>query len=259
MRKFQEQMNAAATGAAKKLADLVAYSGEDCEDIATAIVEQVMEAAVRRVYLELEREGARRKRAEAYQVLCGDLCGDCQELLAPEERKQVAEEDGRPGAIELAERALFLGWHQKVLELPLERDKVGGLAEDSPRMHLIEDIHADMGNRFPLGIAESLAQVISALHAGDDQDALMVLADLAAAEEAAARLEKTEACLGALRTLVDPEVSEDLAREQMAGWTLEELDQVLEWAEVAFGSAVAEAAIPAKPAVVAAFERSLEA
>lgn len=254
-------MNAAKATAVDKLADLVAYSGEDCRDIATVIVEATIEAATRRVFLELENEGRRRSRLDALEVLEQDLCETCVETLSPTPAPPP-EGDGTPGSTELEERALFLGWAGRVENL--EPDD--STDDEGPRLELVFEIHANLAQRHPLGIAQDLAQAIAALHICDDRDASMVLLELAEAEEAAARAEKTDACLRLLAQVLDPEVAPErisipnkVALAEMADWTLEELDHTWEWARLAQHAALTPGASPPPmPAVVDAIRRRLK-
>lgn len=256
---YQDLLNAATASAADHLAELVADFDRASPDLATRIVEQVIEAATARVFLRLETEGARRRRLEAVDVLRPNLCGACVELLDPEPEAEavlgVGDEDVA-GSCELAERMLFLGWAGRVERLT--HDGEGQTySEDDDRFQLIVEIHASVAARHPLGIAESLYRAIGALHVGDDRDAQLALEDLALAEFGAAMREKAEGVLGALRVLVDPELDEERAREELKTWTLEELVLVEAWAEQAYKAATSEATIPIKPAVVAALEREL--
>lgn len=255
---YQERMNTAKAAALLASSECFVGNRENAE----TFIEQVIEAATARVFLDLDAEGKRRHRAEAVAVLGDDLCGECVELLTPEAETAPTGigigDPNIPGSVELAERDLFLSWHNRIAE-------VGeGLAEDGPRFALICELHASMGDRHPLGIAENIGQAIGALHAGDDDEARATLDDLAAAELGAAKIEKGGACLEALRVLVDPELDDDQARGLIADWTMAELVAVLTWAEVAFKCATisagagADAArmIPAIPEVVAAFKRA---
>jgi hypothetical protein len=70
---------------------------------------------------------------------------------------------------------------------------------------------------------------------------LLVVKMFIGAQMLAAMGEKAEWVLGALRVLVDPELDEDRAREELKLWTLEELVQVEAWAGQAYKAATAEA------------------
>jgi len=266
-RRFQHDLNVASARAADELAGL--HAGEPDHDTATCIVENIIEAAAARVFLDLEREGRRRSRLEAVAVLRPiGLCGECSDLLAPPEEEAPAEEEHdqeeadaeaaglRPGAEEARERALFLGWAGQVRELPGPELEASG--QETSRMTLIRNIHTSVGRRHPLGIAESLSSTIAALHIAEDQEAIGLLEDLAAAELEAEAREKGEAALGALLTLVDPELEQEEARGIIADWTLAELGQVLGWAELRYSAAVSDAVTPPTPEVVAALARDLD-
>lgn len=253
---YTERAAQAAAGAIRKLADLVAYSGEDCEDIATAIVEQVIEAAAGRVFHDIKQEGARRRRLEAMAELEQDLCPACVDRLGFP--PPVADQDlvGKgdpnvPGSVELAERELFLGWRRRAAELEPTGE------EGSPREALIFELHASRSQRHPLGIAEDLSHAIEALHTGDDQEAVDILDNLAEAELQSALSEKRAAFLGAVKVVVDPDADELEAAALVAEWTVPDLDRALLWADAEFSAATSGAVVPPKPECVAALERKL--
>ncbi|KKN47408.1 hypothetical protein LCGC14_0663210 [marine sediment metagenome] len=266
---YESVMHSAIEGAARKLALLACrvsgggrgMSAMDCSDLATSIVEQTIEAATASVFLRLETEGAKRQRLDAVDVLRPHLCGECVELLDPEPEAPtgaIREGDETPGSTELAERSLFLGWAGRVAELDLgDRCLMGADDAPTPRGSLVWELHASVAERHPLGIAESLYNVIGALHTGDDKDAVATLEDLAYAELGAARSEKIASIVIALRSLIDPDVDKDRAAEIVDDWTLEELVQVEEWVTARL-AAMGNGPVPTKPAVVAAFERELD-
>lgn len=263
---YQDLLNSASTAAETELNKIVSGAIKVLyPDIATKIVEHIIEAATARTFLRLENEGAKRQRIEAVDVLRPNLCGACVELLDPKSGPVIAtigqKDYNVPGSTELAERALFLGWASRVVELghgsihqtlwPTRQD------EDDPRFVLIAELHASVAARYPLGIAESLYQAIGALHAGDDRDAELTLKDLAQAEMASAMNEKAAGVLGALKVLVDPELDEERVLKEIKTWTLEDLVQVEGWAEAAFKVRTTEAGSPPVPDVVRALTQEL--
>lgn len=86
--------------------------------------------------------------------------------LTPEQREYAA--------ASIADEKLFRGWAERIRAglPPLPGDETD---EDSPRMALINEIHAEVARRHPLGIAEELYAAISCLHSDADLDALEIL------------------------------------------------------------------------------------
>jgi len=246
--RYRERMNAAIAAASSALAHGFS-NGEPAQAEALAFVEHVIEAAAGRVFFELEAARKATRRGEAVAELERHLCGECLELLTPEPERPTIGDPDIPGSTELAERATF--------ELELAGEEV------TPRMALIFELHANAADRHPLGIAQDIRHALDALHVREDADAVAIFEELAAAEEVAAKQEKGAACLEALRVLVDPELEDSRALDLIADWTLEELAQVLEWAEVAFKAATIEAVagpdaarfLPPIPEVVAQYKR----
>jgi len=259
--RYRERMNAAIAAASSALAHGFS-NGEPAQAEALAFVEHVIEAAAGRVFFELEAARKATRRGEAVAELERHLCGECLELLTPEPERPTIGDPDIPGSTELAERATFLGWAGRVEELGGQELELAG-EEVTPRMALIFELHANAADRHPLGIAQDIRHAIDALHVREDADAVAIFEELAAAEEVAAKQEKGAACLEALRVLVDPELEDSRALDLIADWTLEELAQVLEWAEVAFKAATIEAVagpdaarfLPPIPEVVAQYKR----
>jgi hypothetical protein len=235
------------------------------QDDITKFVEHILEAAAGRVFYELEAARAAAARGDAVALLERHLCGECVELLTPEPERPTIGDPDIPGSAELEERTTFLGWSGRVEELGDQEQDLCG-EEVTPRMALIFELHTNAADRHPLGIAQDIAHAIDAIHVHEDADAIAILDDLAAAEEVAAKREKGAACLAALRVLVDPDLEDSRALDLIADWTLEELAQVLEWAEVEFkaqalaavsGPDVARTIAPT-PEVVAQLKRRMK-
>lgn len=77
--------------------------------------------------------------------------------------------------------ALFRGWLKRVAELEHMETDEGG-----PRFKIIEEIHANVAERYPLGIAVQLNEVIGCLSccgSHEDLEAADLLEDLADAEK----------------------------------------------------------------------------
>ncbi len=248
LQKLRQRLGEASATAAERLASLHTEESPDL-GTATCVVENIIEAAAARVILDLDREGRRRARFDAVAELEPHLCGACVDLLGPRPEdflEEAAEPSEEPGEVELEERALFLKWSGEVSRL-----EPGGDPGDpeNPRGALVLELHASVASRSPIGIAESLYVAINSLHIGEDKEAVLVLEDLAAAELEAAKLEKGEAALGAILTLVEPDLDKEEVREIIADWTLAELEQVRQWADAGF-EAQAQAAVGVMPALV---------
>jgi hypothetical protein len=76
------------------------------------------------------------------------------------------------GDTQADEMRLFQGWKRRVADLPPDD---GALKDRTSRMELIEELHASVSARYPLGIAECLYEVITSLHIGEDEEAIKVL------------------------------------------------------------------------------------
>lgn len=256
--KNTELLTAASKAAADGLVELLAYSGEDCPDLSTRLVEHIIVAATAHTLIYIEGVQRKQERLQAVGVLRPHLCGDCLELLDPEPEPAVRVGEGDedvPGSVELAEYELFCGWARRAADLVPPGKAV---REGSLRFDLIAELHASVAERHPLGIAESLYSAIGALHCGDDRDAVVTLGDLAAAELWAAKSEKAAGIITALRVLVG-QLNEDQIPDAVSTWTLEELEEVEAWAAIVLNAGPTETVVIIKPEVVVALERELKA
>ena len=82
----------------------------------------------------------------------------------------------------------FREWRNRVRRLGGDLE----MAEGSPRMNLIHELHASVCARYPIGIAETLYGIITDLHIGEDRNAIADLEDMIATEEASMRLNPGE-------------------------------------------------------------------
>lgn len=89
----------------------------------------------------------------------------------------------------------FRGWIKRIEAGLGAWTKDASADEQAPRMALIHEIHDDAAERYPLGIAERLHEVVASLNLGGDEgaktydlDAIDVLEDLAEDERKAREL-----------------------------------------------------------------------
>lgn len=80
------------------------------------------------------------------------------------------------------DQAKFEGWRARIIAFTEDSDyDDASLREGARRFTLIEEIHGDIARRWPLGIAQQLAEVISALSCAgtcEDDEAVDLLDDL---------------------------------------------------------------------------------
>lgn len=144
----------------------------------------------------LDRHNERGGHVEARVFVDGALAGHLVLRASEGERLDaIFRRSSRPAADFTSEgdEKIFRGW--------LERVKAGlgplevTADDESPRMALIQEIHADVGDRFPLGIAEQLNNVITCLHVDLDEEAIGGLEDLINTEVRARELNGTPSSL----------------------------------------------------------------
>lgn len=89
---------------------------------------------------------------------------------------KIQSEIGGPLCGAVDDLALFRRWKAKVEAL--SEEEVAAANKGGPGLDLIHEIHHSIGERYPLGIAEQLSDVIGALHCGEKPGAIGELDEL---------------------------------------------------------------------------------